>query len=150
QSGVEGIVWPALPTGDAATIAALVARLRESERWPADALAAAQGEQLGRLAAHHARHSASFRTRLQDAGLAPEALANVAMLRELPPLTRQALQAAGRAFFADRVPEGHGPVGETVTSGSTGEPVTVRKTQVTRLFWAACTIRDHLWHDRDF
>ena len=43
-----------------------------------------------------------------------------------------------------------GPSDETVTSGSTGEPVTVRKTHVTRLFWAACTIRDHLWHGRDF
>ena len=150
KSGVEGIVWPALPRGDAATIAALVARLRESERWPADTIAAAQGEQLARLAAHHARHSLSFRTRLQATGLAPESLVHPKRLRELAPLSRQALQAAGRSFFAERVPEGHGPVGETVTSGSTGEPVTVRKTHVTRLFWAACTIRDHLWHGRDF
>jgi len=149
KSGVEGIAWPAVPTGDAATIAALVARLLESERWPADALAAAQGEQLGRLAAHHARHSPSFRARLQEAERAPESLASVEGLRKLPPLTRQALRAAGRGFFAASVPAGHEPVGETTTSGSTGEPVTVRKTHVTRLFWAACTIRDHLWHGRD-
>ncbi len=150
RPGLEGVVWPPVATGEAASIALLATSLLASERLPRAALEAGQGEQLGRLVAHHARHSPAFRARFGAAGLAPEALSSVERLRELAPLTRQALQAAGRDFFAVRVPPGHEPVWQTVTSGSTGEPVTVKKTAVTRLFWAACTIRDHLWHGRDF
>jgi len=150
KSGLEGIVWPPVPTGEAAAIAALVAGLQASERLPLAAIEAGQGEQLARLAAHHVRHSPAFRARLAAAGVAPETLASVARLRVLPPLSRQQLQAAGQGFFAAQVPGGHEPVGEVTTSGSTGEPVKLKKTAVGRLFWAACTIRDHLWHGRDF
>ena len=38
---------------------------------------------------------------------------------------------------------------EARTSGSTGAPVRVMKTQITALFWNALTLRDHLWHRRD-
>ena len=150
RSGLEGIVWPAVPVGDAATIAALVARLQASERLPLDEIEAAQGVQLARLAAHHGRHSPAFAAQLAAAGLAPPALNSVARLRELAPLTRRQLQAAGSGFAAAQVPRGHEPIGEITTSGSTGEPVRLRKTGVCRQFWAACTVRDHLWHGRDF
>jgi len=150
KSGLDGIVWPPVPTGEAATIAALVASLQASERLPLAEIEAGQGAQLARLAAHHARHSPAFRARLAAVGLAPQTLESVARLRELPPLSRQQLQAAGKEFFAAQVPRGHEPVGEVTTSGSTGEPVKMKKTGVGRLFWAACTIRDHLWHGRDF
>jgi phenylacetate-CoA ligase len=148
--GLEGIVWPPVQVDEAATIATLVASLQASERLPRAVLEAGQGAQLGRLAAHHARHSPAFGVRLEAAGMTAASLDNVERLRDLPPLTRQQLQAAGRDFFARQVPEDHLPVGEATTSGSTGEPVKVRKTAVGRLFWAACTIRDHLWHGRNF
>ena len=150
KSGLDGIVWPPVPVGEAATIAALVTSLQQTERLALPDLEAAQGIQLARLAAHHGRRSRAFRARLDAAGLVPAALDSVERLRRLAPLLRQQLQAAGAGFFASQVPKGHEPVGETTTSGSTGEPVTVRKTAVTRLYWAACTIRDHLWHGRNF
>ena len=100
KSGLDGIVWPAVPTGEAATIAALVAGLQASERLPLAEIEAAQGAQLARLAAHHDRHSPAFRARLAAAGLASGALDSVARLRELAPLSRQQLQAAGKDFFA--------------------------------------------------
>ena len=37
-----------------------------------------------------------------------------------------------------------------MTSGSTGRPVQTVGTALTQLFWAALTVRDHLWHERDF
>ncbi|MEO5882736.1 MAG: AMP-binding protein [Caldimonas sp.] len=150
KSGLDGIVWPPLLVGESATIAALVARLLSSERLPLAEIEAAQGAQLACLAAHHARYSPAFRARLTGVGLTPGMLASVAGLRQLPPLSRQQLQAAGKDFFASQLPRGHEPGGEVTTSGSTGEPVRVKKTSITRLFWAACTIRDHLWHGRDF
>ena len=150
KSGLDGIVWPPVPTGEAATIAALVASLQASERLPLAEIEAGQGAQLARLAVHHARHTPAFRARLAAAGLAPGELDSLARLRALAPLSRQQLQAAGKDFFAAQVPRGHEPVGEVTTSGSTGEPVKMKKTGVGRLFWAACTIRDHLWHGREF
>jgi len=150
KSGLDGIVWPAVPVGEAASIAALVASLQAGERRPLAEIEAAQGVQLARLAAHHGRHSPAFGARLAAARMTPGALDSLARLRELAPLSRQQLQAAGRDFFATQVPKGHEPVGEATTSGSTGEPVKMKKTGIGRLFWAACTIRDHLWHGRDF
>ena len=149
RSGLEGIAWPPVATGEPASVALLLTTLLASERQPRATLEAGQGEQLARLAAHHAKHSPAFAARLAAAGVGAAALDSVEALRALPPLRRQRLQAAGRGFFAAHVPRDHQPVGESVTSGSTGEPVTVRKTAATRLFWAACTIRDHLWHGRD-
>ncbi len=150
RSGVDGIVWPPVPAGDAATIVALVARLMASDRLPPAEIEAAQGAQLARLAAHHARHSPAFRTRLAAARLSRGALDSVTALRELPPMTRRHLQDAGASFAATQIPAGHEPSGMVSTSGSTGEPVRLRKTAVCRQLWAACTIRDHLWHRRDF
>ena len=150
RSGIDGIVWPPVPVGDAATTAALLARLMASERLPLAEIEAGQGAQLARLAAHHARHSPAFRTRLAAARLSRGALDSRAGLRALPPMSRRQLQAAGKDFAATEIPRGHEPSGMVTTSGSTGEPVRLRKTAVCRLLWAACTIRDHLWHGRDF
>ena len=150
RSGIDGIVWPPVPVGDAATIAALVARLLASERLPPAEIEAAQGAQLARVAAHHARHSPAFRARLAAARLGRGALDSVAGLRRLPPMSRRQLQDAGEGFAATLLPRGHEPSGFVTTSGSTGEPVRMKKTAVCRHLWAACTIRDHLWHGRDF
>jgi phenylacetate-CoA ligase len=42
------------------------------------------------------------------------------------------------------------PTYDTRTSGSTGEPVLVRRTAHSQLDWLATTMREHLWHDRSF
>src|SRR5690606_13695231 len=36
------------------------------------------------------------------------------------------------------------------TSGSTGQPLSVRRTGRCQLVWMANTLREHLWHGRDF
>jgi phenylacetate-CoA ligase len=67
----------------------------------------------------------------------------------LPRLTRRELQGNFDALKSERIPPTHGSVAEARTSGSTGSPVRVLKTQVTQAFWNAFTLRDHLWHRRD-
>ena len=149
-SNVDGIVWPPLLAGEPALLATLVAGLEQTQWLGLAELEAAQGEQLGRLAAHHERHSPAFAARLRAAGMAARDLGRLDRLTALPAMARRQLQAAGSDFFARHVPHSHLPLGETKTSGSTGEPVTLKRTQVSRMFWAACTVRDHLWHGRDF
>ena len=149
-SDTEGIVWPPLLVGDSAQLAALVAGLEGTQWLSRTELEAAQGEQLGRVALHLSRQSPAFAARLRGAGLTAADLGRVDRLAGLPVLRRRQLQEAGADFFARLVPRDHQPIGETRTSGSTGEPVTLKRTQVSRLFWAACTLRDHLWQGRDF
>jgi phenylacetate-CoA ligase len=64
-------------------------------------------------------------------------------------LSRRQFQSA-QGLFCDTLPAGHEPVYESQTSGSTGEPVVVRRTAVNGMDWLAVTMREHLWHRRDF
>jgi phenylacetate-CoA ligase len=109
----------------------------------------AQFRQLVRLAEHCDAYSPSFRQRLHAAGLAPDDLGSPSGLSRLPVLTRRLVQAAGEELFSRSTPASHGPVTETQTSGSTGEPVVVRRTGLNGLVRHALTMRDHQWHGRD-
>jgi phenylacetate-CoA ligase len=48
------------------------------------------------------------------------------------------------------VPREHGAVQEVKSSGSTGQMISVLRTEASQLFWLALAMRDHLWHQRDF
>lgn len=127
----------------------LVHTLERSQWAGPELIAASQFSHLGSLATHAAMHSPDFARRLDEAGLRPEDLAEPGALQQLPVLTRRSLQSAGDGFFCSGVPPGHGEVRETRTSGSTGEPVVVRRTGVNRLFWQAMTMRLLRWHRYD-
>lgn len=137
-----------LPDGTLA-LRRLSAQLERSQWAPAEDLAASQFRHLGRLAAHCARRSPSFAARLTRAGLQPHDLAEPSRLAMLPPLTRRDVQMLGGDLHCDAVPSGHGRVGHTRTSGSTGEPVVVHTTGVTMLFWEAMAMRQLQWHGAD-
>ena len=149
RSDLAGIVWPPISVGAKATLGQYLWQLERSQWLPAGEIAALQHAQLVALATHAATHCEPFRARLEEAALKPEDLATPEGLRRLPVLGRRALQAAGARLYCAEVPEGHLPLTESRTSGSTGEPVVVRRTQVNRLDWMAMTVRDHFWHGRD-
>jgi phenylacetate-CoA ligase len=44
---------------------------------------------------------------------------------------------------------GHGETLEMMTTGSTGAPLKITKTDVSQLFWSAIALRDSSWHRRD-
>lgn len=134
----------------AARLAALLRQLEAAERLAAAELEAQQLRQLAALAGHAAAHAPFFRRRLAAAGLRPEELSTMAGLRRLPVLRRREVQQAGDDLYCAVVPEAHGAVNETRTSGSTGEPVVIRRTARSNLIWHATTLRDHRWHRRDF
>ena len=122
----------------------------EVTQWQGpDVLAAGQIHQLKLLVGHLELHSRHFRERLRDAGLAREDLLVPGGLQRLPVLTRRVLQSAEN-IYCEVLPVGHLPTYDNRTSGSTGEPVMVRRTAVNGLDWLAMTLRDHLWHRRDF
>lgn len=150
RSAVPGIQWPPLATGEGATLAALTRELEQSQWLPAEAVIEAQHRQLAKTAAHAALHSPYFRRRIDDAGLRPQQLRSLEDLRRLPVMRRRDVQAAGETLFCEQVPRAHAPVTQARTSGSSGEPVTIRRTAVSQLMWMAMTMREHLWQRRDF
>jgi len=123
----------------------LNAQLRESEQAAPDVISALQKEQIDLLAAHAYANSAFWRARLDAVAFGMDA----DWFTKLPLLTRVEAKAAGSALFALPVPPHHGGIHELLTSGSTGTPMIIKKTDLALLFWRAITMRDSLWHRRD-
>ena len=142
RSALPGIAWPAILEGTPAAQVSILYQLEHSQWWPARTLAQAQFAQLRQVLAHAAQTVPFYRPRL--AGFSMD------KWRELPLLTRTDLQDGFVTLRSNRLPKKHGKVGVTQTSGSTGQPVKTVSTQLTNLFWRALTVREHLWHKRDF
>jgi phenylacetate-CoA ligase len=149
RSNVDSVEWPPISTGNAAVLAALIRQLDDTQWLPAEEIARRQRAQVVRLATHCAEYSRQFRARLVAAKLKPDDLGEPGGLADLPLLSRRDLQLSSLQLYCAQLPSDHLPQGETRTSGSTGEPVVVRRTNVTQFFWLAMVMRDHLWHRRD-
>ncbi|MSO69774.1 MAG: hypothetical protein EXQ98_05790 [Alphaproteobacteria bacterium] len=145
RGSVPGIAWPPLHEGTSAVLASLLLQLDASQWLGPKDIERAQFAQLLQLVDHLSKYSPHFRARLDSAGLKPADLGSPAGLGKLPVLRRRDIQAAKGNFFCTGVPKGHQPLGDAKTSGSTGEPVVVRRSAVTQMFWLALTMRDHFW-----
>lgn len=149
-SGIVGNVWPPLATGLPASLAALMHQLEETQWLPADEIVRLQHRQLIKVTTHAAMHSPYFDSRLQAAGVRPDQLSDLEGLRSIPVMLRRDLQSAGEGLFCKELPQAHTPVEVSQSSGSSGEPVVVKRTAINHLFWLAITLREHLWQQRDF
>lgn len=132
----------------AGSLATLLRQLEQLEFGNVADLQAAQNHQLLRLTAHCAQQSPQFQQRLNSAALRPEQLI-LDTLHHLPPLQRGELVSADESLFCSAVPDEHHPVGNTQTSGSTGQPVVVRRTALNQSIWMANVLREHQWWKRD-
>jgi phenylacetate-CoA ligase len=138
--------WPAIRLGGPAELAALVAELDRIQWLTGEQIRAHQFRQLKVLLGYLENHSPFFADRLKSAGLTARGMASLDDLRRIPILSRADIQLSGKGFFTTTVPKDQGRLGETQTSGSTGEPVHVRKTGVSQLYWNAVAVRNHQWH----
>jgi len=150
KSHIPGIGWPAIADPVAANLLALLAQLEESQWWTAERLARRQLDQFSLLAQHAWQQSPFFRKRFEQAGLDPRQNWTPAAFAAIPLLTRGELMQQAEHIHCHSLPRGHGAVQQIQTSGSTGQVVGVRKTEVNQLLWLALALREHLWHERDF
>lgn len=148
RSSMPGVVWPIVQTGYAATMELLQAQFRESERAAPETILARQGVQIDLLAAHAHGRSPFWKARLEAAGYRP-GVGSGRWFPALPILTRQEAKAAGQGLFALPPPPGHGKVHGMKTSGSTGTPLELMKTELALTFWNAVNLREALWRRRD-
>jgi phenylacetate-CoA ligase len=68
---------------------------------------------------------------------------------EVPVLKRQTVNRLGEKLLSENIPTAHGGLNAIFTSGTTGMPVRVVRTQHTLNYWSAFTTRDHIWHNRN-
>jgi phenylacetate-coenzyme A ligase PaaK-like adenylate-forming protein/ADP-heptose:LPS heptosyltransferase len=150
-SRLAELEWPALPKQHGADLLALLYQLERSERGDAQQLRALQLQQMRHVLQHAVTTVPYYRDRQEayESMLSATEAATETAWRRLPLLTRRDLQAAGDTLHSTALPPTHGRLTEFQTSGSTGQPVRVRGTGVTALFWEAITLRDHYWHKRD-
>ena len=148
QTAIPEVRWPALPAPAAAATLALLYQFEATQWLPAEQLLRLQLRQLDQVLRHAYATTPCYRERwagIYDPSL-PLTLDRVAAL---PLLTRRDLQDNYEHLKSETVPAGHGSAGEASTSGATGSPVRVLKTQLCLLFWNAFTLREHRWHRRD-
>lgn len=153
QKTPSSIAWPPFLTSLPATVPEMLTALKVSQRWPAKKLAHGQRMQLTRLLEWASRNVPYY----QRSGWAAEKLEEMKRFpgsfwdiwRSVPLLTKPELRAQGPRLNAGTIPKPHMPRGKTITSGSTGVPVEVECTAVTRLIWTVSTVREVLWRRLD-
>ena len=139
--------WAGNPLRRADALHRLQQHLTESQWLAPVEIVRRQGQGLTALLAHAGKHSPYYRELLGK--LPGKRVDPLQQLRDIPVLHRQTLQGEYARVCADW-PLRHGPVKELHTSGSTGQPVRVKRTGLCQMYWQALTLRDHLWHHRDF
>jgi len=149
HSSVPGVTWPAIASGPAAMLLALLQQLEETQWLTAAELERLQFQQLGQLLAHAWRTVPYYRAVLDTAGYRPGQDVTSAFWHRLPILARRTIQQQPAAFISGDPLPSHGKRFHDRSSGSTGTPVTIVKTDIEHLFWQAFTLREELWHARD-
>jgi phenylacetate-CoA ligase len=148
------LCWPPYLAKPPARLADVIRGLEDSDRWSAAGIAAGQRSQLMLLlewAANNVpyyRNQASLKATLKILRRSPERFDEQWL--QLPLLTKETLRSESVALNAPAVPPAHLPLAVVGTSGSTGIPVEVNTTAVTRTVWDALAVREHLWQRRNF
>jgi phenylacetate-CoA ligase len=148
ESDLAGVSWPAIPNYGRAVVLALLHQLEQSQWWSMARIEAEQRRQREALL-RHAWETVPFYRELWGSRYEPSARLSADAFARLPLLSRRALLESYEALKSRSIPGGHGTTYESRSSGSTGVPVRILKTDATSLFWNAVTLRDHIWHDRD-
>lgn len=144
------MVWPAVPDDAGARALAMQFQLEQTQWWSPAELEQQQMRQLQLLLRHAYASLPFWRDRLDRAGFTPERGVTPEGFRSLPFITRADIQAHGDALSSRAVPPGHGAMFKSQTSGSTGMPIGIVRTALSNFFWESFTLREHLWHRRDF
>ncbi|WP_292950041.1 phenylacetate--CoA ligase family protein [Neptuniibacter sp. UBA847] len=146
KSAVPGLVWPVAPDGNGAFMLSLQYQFQQTEQQTAEVILDFQLKQAQSLLYVAQRSVPLYQDRIPKISGA----LNREQWEKIPVLSREELVGAKAQLINKKPLKGHDQLNEITTSGSTGMPITAYGTQVTRAFWDAFTLREHLWHKRDF
>ncbi|WP_125933299.1 phenylacetate--CoA ligase family protein [Kiloniella majae] len=144
-SAVPHLDFPKLgnPMNMAVTVA--LTQMENSQWWEAEKIESAQFAQLFQLV----RHAVKTVPFYKNFPIPKSARELQKLWQSLPILERGHIVGAGDDLLSKASPKSHGKINTQYTSGSTGQPIAVHNTQLSRVFWRAFTTRDHIWHHRD-
>lgn len=147
RSALPGMTWPAVPDDDGARMLALQFQFGQSQWWSPEQLREHQLWQFQQIFRHAVTTVPYYRQhyahRLASGPMSWD------QYRELPVITRSAVQQAGDDMHSTAPPREHGALNRTESSGSSGSPLVTPGTQWSQLMWQALLLREHLWHRRD-
>lgn len=149
RSSVPGVLWPALSDQKDSVTLAILGQLLATQWWSPETILKRQLRQLTELVSYTAQTVPFYRERLQEFAR-PKSPLSLEDWHRIPILSRRDIQEAGPSMVTRRPLKDHGEARDVQTSGSTGEPVTVKRNAVTGRFFTALTLRDHMAHRRDF
>jgi phenylacetate-CoA ligase len=149
-SRLSGVSFPAIADGHGAMQLALQYQLDASQWWSAERLQSQQFEQVRALLVHANATVPYYQQLFARHGVQIPQRVDAEFFRQIPISSRQAIQQAEQGIESMALPPAHGAKEYGKTSGSTGRPVRFARTALTRTFWLAFALRDHLWHERDF
>jgi phenylacetate-CoA ligase len=145
KSSISNCKWLAVPYQIANDVAAQILQLEYSQWLPAEVLISNQLKQLEQLLRYAKDQSPFYGNRLKL-----EETISLDNFQKIPLLTRRDLAEHFNDINCKIIPKDHHPIQMLQTSGSTGQIVMVKRTAFNNLIWAALTMRDHFWHQRDF
>jgi phenylacetate-CoA ligase len=122
--------------------------LLESQFWPFERIAEHQRRQLDSLLRHARSNSAFYAGRLSSVFRANGAI-DWGLWHDLPLVRRKDLRDHRDAMLATSVPQGHGNVMTSSTSGSSGSTISVSSDRLAALATAANRWRAFHWHGLD-
>jgi len=143
----EAVPEPLTTSQKSQALHSLLQQLYESQYWTPKQLALGQLQQLKKLVAYAILYSPFYKK--QFSGVDVNQL-DMQAFAKLPLLTRLDLQAENEGIDCVQVPQLHGAINQTMTSGSTATPVSLRGTALTTTIWNALNMREELWHRRDY
>src|SRR5688572_12738502 len=128
----------------------LLARARQlesTERWPGARMQQLQARRAARLLEYACAQVPYYRDRAAQFDLS--APPGSARWRKLPLLSRATVLQESEALRSVDPAPARGGIYKVSTSGSTGEPVQVWRSDLSREVWEATALREHRWHGRD-
>ncbi|MCA9055170.1 MAG: phenylacetate--CoA ligase family protein, partial [Planctomycetaceae bacterium] len=133
----------------AAVVWNLYHALNRSQWRTPEEVVATQLESARALITHCVQHVPYYRRTLREAGVAAGELLSMSAFRGLPIVAREDMRRNETETEAEQLPENTIPSDQSRTSGSSGFPIRVLRTNVMRLLWLALLLRDTEWSGID-
>ena len=155
KSNLYGFKWPAVPGTQSVLLMALQYQFEHNQWLSAGELRELQFGQFDLLLRHAGATVPFYRERLRGAFSDSQKSKNpIQQIKniwsQIPLLSRTDLAERHDDLLSTNIPKQHGKVSEKETSGSSGTRLKISDSAANGLFWQAITLREHMWHQRQF
>jgi len=148
SSNIEGVQWPHIQVGYAATLMALQRQFEQTQWLTSEEIVKNQFKQLTVLA-NHATSIPFHAKNLKEAGFIKGQPMTLDIWNRLPTLKRVDVRELKEQLHAPSYPKFFGESNMVYSGGSTGQPVGVKKSRMDALIWESCHIRELIWNKTD-